>query len=96
MKLNIYLKNYFIYLKYIIENTKNIKHEQNMIFYILNLYINDHKIFNNITIDDFQIYHEVINLLFNNRYITSFYKKKVNDIKNIILKLEKIKKNKYQ
>ena len=92
MKLNIYLKNYFIYLKYIIENTKNIKHEQNMIFYILNLYIDDHKIFNNITIDDFQIYHEVINLLLNNRYITSFYKKKVNDIKNIILKLEKIKK----
>ena len=56
LNLNLYIKNYFLYLKYLIENTKNNKHEQNMIFYLLNLYIYENNLLNNIIIDDFHIY----------------------------------------
>ena len=80
---NLYLKNYFIYLKYLDENTKNIKIEKDMIFFLLNLYIYDNNLLKNIT-DDFQLYDDIFNKLLNNKFITQIYKNKINDLKNII------------
>ena len=85
---NLYIKNYFLFLKYIEENTKNIKLEKNIIFFLLNLYIYDNKLLNYIT-DDYQIYDDIFNILLHNKYITSKNKKKINDLMHIIKNIKK-------
>lgn len=80
---NLYLKNYFLYLKYLEENTKNIKIEKDMIFFLLNLYIYDNNLLKNIT-DDFQLYDDIFKILLNNKFITPINKNKINDLQTII------------
>ena len=87
---NLYLKNYFLYLKFLEENTKNIQIEKEMIFFLLNLYIYDNNLLKNIT-DDFQLYDDIFNLLLNNKFITPINKKKINNLQKII---QNIKDNK--
>jgi glycosyltransferase involved in cell wall biosynthesis len=89
---NLYLKNYFLYLKYLEENTKNIKIEKEMIFFLLNLYIYDNNLLKNIT-DDFQLYDDIFNKLLYNKFIIPINKNKINDLKKIIQNIRVKNKN---
>ena len=80
---NLYIKDFFLYLKYLEENTKNNKIEKNMVFYIFSLYIYDITLLNNIT-DDFQLYDEIFNKLLSNKFINPINIKKINELKKII------------
>ena len=82
-----YLKCFFIFLKYIIENTKNNKHEKYMNFFFLEKYINSDmlKYIKNYS----KIYEEVINSLNNTNFISSQEKYKLIMMKKIILKKKK-------
>ena len=70
LNLNLYIRNFFLYLKFLIENTKNTKHEKDMIFFLLNLYIYDNNLLYNIKTNDFQIYN--VSLLFFSLYKIMF------------------------
>ena len=82
---NIYLKCYFLYLKFLLDNIKNKKYEKNMIIFLLNEYIQDKNLIYNIK-ESLEIYEQVINILLNFNFISSLNKQKLLDIKNIILK----------
>ena len=84
VNLDSYLKCFFIFLKFFLENTKNNKHEQEMNFFILWEYINNYNMLNNIK-NYSNIYEEVINSLLNNKFIIKKDLKKVKILKNIIL-----------
>lgn len=79
---DLYIKDFFLYLKCVEENTKNNKIEKDMVFYLLNLYIYDNITFNNIT-DYFQIYDEVFNKLLINKFIDPININKINELKKI-------------
>ena len=83
-----YLKCFFIYLKFIIEKTKNNKYEKDIIFYYLNKYIIKNEILFNIEKEDIKYAEEVINLLFYNKFRTIRNKIKLKKIKNIIKKIK--------
>ena len=83
-----YLKCFFIYLKFIIEKTKNNKFEKNIIFYYLNKYIIKNEILFNIEKEDIKKTEEVINLLFYNKFCSIKNKIKLKKIKNIIKNLK--------
>ena len=71
-----YLRCFFIYLKFFLENIKNNKYEKDMIFFILQEYIYDNSIIKNI--EKFsEIYEEVIISIFKiNFSINSINKEK--------------------
>lgn len=83
-----YLKCFFIYLKFIIEKTKNNKYEKDIIFYYLNKYIIKNEILFNIEKEDIKYAEEVINQLFYNKFRTIKNKIKLKKIKNIIKKIK--------
>lgn len=83
-----YLKCFFIYLKFIIEKTKNNKYEKDIIFYYLNKYIIKNEILFNIEKEDIKNTEEVINLLFYNKFCSIKNKIKLKKIKNIIKNLK--------
>ena len=87
IKLDIYLKCFFIYLKFFDEKTKNNKHEKNMVFYILHEYIKECSIIKNIQKYS-KIYEEVINSLMNIVFINYVTKKKIIKLKKIIFELK--------
>ena len=59
VNLDLYLRCFFIFLKFFMEYTKNNKYEKEMIFFILREYINDNNLLYNIT-NYSNIYEEVI------------------------------------
>ena len=83
-----YLRCFFIYLKYILENSKNNKYEKEIAYYILNKYIIKNEILFNIEKDDIKNLEEVINFLFANEFSSPRNKIKLKKIKNIIKKLK--------
>ena len=91
INIQLYLKCFFIFIKYIFENTKNNKYEKDIIFYLLILYIQDIKIFNNLknNLNYIQIIENIINEIFNNKYITSRNKNQLRKIKYLINNLKK-------
>ena len=82
---SIYIKCYFLYLKFLLDNIKNTKYEKNMIIFLINEYIKDNNLLYNIK-ESLVIYEEVINILLNFNFISNLNKQKFVDIKNIILK----------
>ena len=79
-----YLKCFFIFLKFIIENTKNNEQEKEIKYFFLKEYIYDNNILYNI-INYSNIYEEVINSLINNEFISPNDLEKLKILKNIIL-----------
>ena len=67
LNINLYLKNLFLFFKFVLENTKNNVYEKNIIFHLLNEYIIDNGLLNNLS-NDFEIYEEIINALFKNEF----------------------------
>ena len=90
---DLYFSCFFLFLKFILENTKNNKYEKDIIFYILKEYTGNNDIFKGIKIY-LKIYEEVINSLLNNKFMNSLNKDKLNDIKNIILNIKNNKTKK--
>ena len=88
VNLDLYLRCFFIFLKFFMEYTKNNKYEKEMIFFILREYINDNNLLYNIT-NYSNIYEEVINSLINSRYITEKVLEKAKILKKIILMKKK-------
>jgi glycosyltransferase involved in cell wall biosynthesis len=86
VNLDSYLRCFFIYLKFFIENTKNNKLEQEMNFFIFNEYIYDFNLLNHIT-NYSKIYEEVINSLMNNRFISHKDLEKTKNFKKKILNI---------
>ena len=86
VNLDSYLRCFFIYLKFFIENTKNNKFEQEMNFFIFNEYIYDFNLLNHIT-NYSKIYEEVINSLMNNRFISHKDFEKTKNFKKKILNI---------
>ena len=68
VNLDSYFSCFFIFLKFIIENTKNTKYEKDIIFFILQEYIINVEIFKRIK-NYLKIYEEVINSLLNIKFI---------------------------
>ena len=91
ININLYLKNLFFFFKYVLEYTKNNKYEKNIIFHLLDEYIIDNNILNNIS-NDFEIYEEIINSLFNNEFCNFRNKIKLKKMKNLIKILKKNEK----
>ena len=92
---NRYINNFFLYLKYLLENTKNTKLEKNMIFFLLNLYIIDNNLLNTIT-EDFDMYNKIFCSLLKNKFITPKNKIKVNNLKRIIFNVQNKNKANYK
>jgi glycosyltransferase involved in cell wall biosynthesis len=88
VNLDSYLKCFFIFLKFIVENTKSNRYEKYMNFFVLEKYINNN-ILNSIK-NYSKIYEEVINSLNSTKFISSQEKNKLEILKKIILK-KKIK-----
>jgi glycosyltransferase involved in cell wall biosynthesis len=83
-----YFKCFFIFLKFLFEKTKNNKYEKEMNFYVLKEYIKENDIIKNISKFS-KLYEEVINDLLNIKFINCNNKKKLNELKSIILHLKK-------
>lgn len=83
------IKNCYLYLKFIFENTKNNKFEKKIAFCVfknVNLEISDIKNYKMIS-DNFNFYYNIINLYFKSKFIPL-------SIKKTIIKILKIIKNK--
>ena len=80
-----YFKCFFIFLKFLMEKTKNNKYEKEINFFILNEYIPENILMQNISIYS-EIYEEVINSLINIKFINIINKEKLKALKKIILK----------
>ena len=93
LNMNLYLKNLFLFLKFVLEYTKNNKYEKNIIFHLLHEYIINIGILNNIS-NNFEIYEEFINSLYNNEFINFRDKRKLKKMKYLLKKLKNEKKNK--
>ena len=86
--LDCYLKCFFIYLNFFLEKTKNNKYEKDMVFFILQKYIQESNIL--IHIENFsEIYEKVINSIINIYFINSINKEKLKEFKKIILEIKK-------
>ena len=85
INLDSYVRCFFIFLKFFVEYTKKNKYEQEMNFFILNEYIYNNNLLNNIT-NYSNIYEEVINSLIKNKYISKKDLKKTKILKKIILR----------
>jgi glycosyltransferase involved in cell wall biosynthesis len=84
INLDLYLRCFFIFLKFFVDYTKKNKYEQEMNFFILNEYIYNNNLLNNIT-NYSNIYEEIINSLLNNKFISKKDLKKIKILKKIIL-----------
>ena len=82
------IKNCYLYLKFIFENTKNNKFEKTIAFCIfknVNLEISDIKNYKSIT-DNFNFYYNILNLYFKSKFLPFSIKKKIIEILKIIKK----------
>ena len=82
------IKNCYLYLKFIFENTKNNKFEKQIAFCVfknVNLEISNIKNFKKIS-NNFNFYYNIINLYFKSKFIPFFIKKKIVKILEIIKK----------
>ena len=82
-----YFSCFFTFLKFILDNTKNNKYEKDINFFILQEYTGNNDILKRIKIY-LKIYEEIINSLLKIRFLNSFNKNKLKDIKNIILNIK--------
>ena len=87
VNIDLYFKCFFIFLKFLIEKTKNNEYEKDINFFILKEYIPDNYLIKNIT-KYLEIYEEVINSLINIKFIKIINKDKLKTLKNIILKIK--------
>ena len=91
ININKILKSFFLFLRFIIENTKNTKYEKNMVNHILKKERNSIfscnllKKINN----DFAFFKEIINLYIKNKFINFLLKRRLLFFKKIINKYEK-------
>ena len=87
------VKSTFIYLKFVFEYSKNIKHQKdmsNLLFTILSSQFNiAHRLFVSANNDDINFYYDIINKYLNSDFITNDNKLILNDFKNIIEKKRK-------
>jgi len=80
-------KYIFLYIKFILDNSKNNRHEKDMALHVYHLY-NWHASLVNLINEDFQLYKEVINFFLNYEFINIEDKKKFNKLKEIIYNKE--------
>lgn len=85
LNIDSYLKCFFIFLKFLIENTKNNKFEKDILFFIFQEYIKENDILKSISNYSI-IYEEVINSLMNIYFIDSITREKLKVIKKIFSK----------
>ena len=87
------VKSTFIYLNFVFEYSKNIKHQKdmsNLLFTILSKQFNiAHRLFVSANNDDINFYYDIINKYLNSDFITNDNKLILNDFKNIIEKKRK-------
>ena len=87
------VKSTFIYLKFVFEYSKNIKHQKdmsNLLFTILSSQFNiAHRLFVSANNDDINFYYDIINKYLNSDFITNDNKLILNNFKNIIEKKRK-------
>ena len=87
------VKSTFIYLKFVFEYSKNIKHQKdmsNLLFTILSSQFNiAHRLFVSANNDDINFYYDIINKYLNSDFITNDNKLILTDFKNIIEKKRK-------
>lgn len=87
--MNYYFENFFIFLRFVFENTKNTLIEKNMTFYILQNYITKNEILYNITKYS-KVYNKVINEISKCDFINSFYDTKLKELKKILSQIKKL------
>ena len=83
---DLYFKCFFIFLKFIIEKTKNNEYEKEINFFFVREYIPKNFLIEKISKYS-KIYEEVINSLLNIKFINIVNKNKLKSLKNIILKI---------
>jgi glycosyltransferase involved in cell wall biosynthesis len=86
-----YLKCFFIFLKYIYENTNDNTYEKDMVFYLLNLYIDDINIIKELKNNSeyISICEKIILVVYNCKHISSRTRNKIRKILSIIRNLKK-------
>ena len=92
-QINSYFECFFVFLKYVFENTKNTLIEKNMTFYLLQNYVTKNEVLYNIT-NYSNIYCKVVNEISKSDFISPFFKNKLKDLKKVILKLKRLNKRK--
>lgn len=84
-------KYVYLYIKFILDNSKNNKHEKDMALHVFHLY-KWHAGLINLINKDFQLYREVINFFINYEFIEKNDKNEFQKLKDILDKREKLKK----
>ena len=85
-------KYFFLYIKFILENSNNTKYQKDMALHIFHLY-NNHAQFINLVNKNFQLYKDVINFFLHYKYISLKDKIQFKNLENIIKQNEKQFKN---
>ena len=84
------LRNFFLYLKFVFENSKNNKYEKNMAFFLINRYKKNFK-FINLVNKDFKFYKNVNDMLINCEFIFKNYTFELKKFNSIIKQKQLIK-----
>ena len=87
MKINSYFECFFLFLKYVFENTKNTLIERNMTLYLLQNYIKRNEVLYKVT-HYCKIYMKVINQISKSDFISPFFQTKLKELKVIISNLK--------
>lgn len=92
-----YIKCFFIYIKYVYENTKNNKYEKDIVFYLLNIYIQDINIIYNIKNNDkyISMCEQIIVNIYNDKFISKGNKNKLRKIINLVKRIKKSNEMKF-
>ena len=93
IKINSYFECFFVFLKFVFENTKNILIEKNMTFYFLHNYIKNNEILYKIS-NYSTIYKRVIKQISKSDFISPFFQQKLKSMELIISNLKLKKRNK--
>lgn len=81
---NLYIKCFFLFIKYVYENTKDNKYEKNMVFFLIVEFIKNDEMLKRITkYSKFCL--KIINLLLSDKFITNFYESKLTNMKIQVL-----------
>ena len=88
---NSYFENFFTFLKFVFENTKNTLVEKNMTFYILHNYVTRNEVLYNVTKYS-KIYNKVINEISKCDFISSAFSNKLKGLKKIVLTIKRLHK----
>lgn len=92
-KINSYFECFFIFLKYVYENTKNTILEKNMTFYLLQNFVTKNEVLYNIT-NYSKIYIQVVNEISKCDFISTFFQSKLKNLTNVILNIKRLHANK--